>query len=73
MKINKKLVNISKIIKSKQMLYGISMGELAIASRVSTSTLYYHLRHPDQLRLGELIAISKKLHTPISELVGEIQ
>ena len=47
------------------------MDELAIACRVTTNTLYRHLRTPEIMTLKELKAISKKLHMTITELIGE--
>lgn len=66
-----KAITISSRVKSKRDLYGISMDELAIACRVTTNTLYRHLRTPDIMTLKELKALSKKLHMTVSELIGE--
>lgn len=66
-----KATTISSRVKSNRILYGLTMEELAVACRVGKSTLYYHLQNPDKLTLGELKGLSKKLHMPIYELVGE--
>nr|DAR29973.1 MAG TPA: SOS-response transcriptional repressor [Caudoviricetes sp.] len=66
-----KAINISSKVQYNRTLYGLTMEELAVACRVGKSTLYYHLQNPDKLTLGELKGLSKKLHMPIYELIGE--
>jgi hypothetical protein len=56
--------------------YGMEMQqvtheELALAVRITKQTLYHRYKRPDEFRLCELRQVSKKLHVPILELLGE--
>jgi hypothetical protein len=54
--------------------YGMEMSnvnpsELAVVMRTSPKTVYSRLKHPEEFRIRELRAISKKLHIPIEQLI----
>lgn len=47
-------------------------GEMAACTgRIAKSTFYERLRQPEDFRLSELIAISKKMGISVHELLGE--
>jgi hypothetical protein len=50
-------------------LLGFSMEQLARAMYKDKVTLYRRFNHPEDFTLGELRAISTKLHIPLEKLV----
>jgi hypothetical protein len=56
-------------IKYGMEMTGVSPDELALAMRTTTKTVYSRFKHPEEFRIRELRAISKKLHVPIEQLI----
>ena len=58
-------MEVYKILKDK------SEKELAVAGRMSVATYYNRRRHPEQLRLYEMLGISRALDVPFEVMVGQ--
>ena len=55
--------------------YGLEMAdvdpsELATVMQTSAKTVYTRFKHPEEFRLRELRAVSKKLHIPLEQLIS---
>lgn len=46
---------------------GATVEDLATSARVGETTMYRRMREPDELTLGELRAIVRKLQIPVDE------
>lgn len=58
-------------IKYGMEMYGVTADDLALAMRTSTVTVYARFKDPGTFRLGELRAVTKKIHVPLISLLGE--
>ena len=47
---------------------GVTVSDLAITTRLGESTMYRRMRVPEELTLGELRAIMRKLQIPVDEI-----
>ena len=55
-------------------MYSIDQRSLALAIKADRTTLYRRFNHPEDFTIGELRAISLKLHIPLENLMkGETQ
>lgn len=50
-------------------MYDINPSSLALAIRADRTTLYRRFNHPEDFTIGELRAISTKIHTPLEKLI----
>lgn len=57
-------------IKYGMEMQNVTTDDLALAMRTSTVTVYARFKDPGTFRLGELRAVSKKIHIPIEKLMG---
>lgn len=56
-------------IKYEMEMSNVNPSELAVVMRTSAKTVYSRLKHPEEFRIREQRAISKKLHVPIEQLI----